>query len=292
MGGPESGSRWPDTLAVHNGADDNASGVAGLLELAQRLARSGDPLKRSIVIIAFDGEEMGLLGSKYFINNPLIDPKKIIAMFNFDMIGRLVADSGALVISGTGTAIESEQILKDHSGGLGYELKFSPEGYGASDQSSFYAENIPVFFFTTGAHEDYHTPDDDADRINYIGSKEVLDFAYNVIIDVDNRGQAITFREAGPKERPDYGRGFKVTLGIMPDFASTENNGLRVDGVRKGGPAEKGGILKGDVIITLNGKQVTNIYDYMNRLKELDRGQVISVDVLRKGVTVVLIIQL
>jgi len=292
MGGPGSGSRIPDTLAIHNGADDNASGVAGILALARKMSTQSIPFKRTVLFVAFDGEEMGLLGSKYFVNHSPVDPKQIKTMFNFDMIGRLKTDTRSLLIGGTGTGDSSEAILNKNVNGEGFELKFSPEGYGASDHSSFYARDIPVFFFTTGAHEDYHTPSDDADKINYPGEKEVLDFAYRVIREVGDRDQPLAFREAGPKERPDYGRGFKVTLGFMPDFTSTENNGLRVDAVRKDGPAYRGGLLKGDIITAVNGKSVSNIYDYMNRLKELDHGQTISVDVMRNGEKEVLIIQL
>jgi S1-C subfamily serine protease len=149
-----------------------------------------------------------------------------------------------------------------------------------------------VFFITSGAHEDYHMPQDDADRIHYEGSMQIVVFAYDLVMDIANRESPLTFQEAGPKEPPRYGRGFKVTLGIMPDFTATENTGLRVDAVRRGGPADRGGMLKGDVIVGLNGKTVTNIYDYMARLKELETGQVAAVEVIRNGEKQFLLIQL
>jgi hypothetical protein len=292
MGGPGSGSRFLDSLAIHNGADDNASGVAGILELASYLATERPLIKRSIVFVAFDGEELGLLGSRYFVSNPLIDMKKVMAMVNFDMIGRLKTDKPAVMIGGTGTSAESESILNSLDTGS-VRLTYSPEGYGASDHAAFYAENITVFFFTTGAHEDYHTPDDDWERINYDGEKEVLDIGRQLIIDLAERNEPLTFREAGPKQQEGRaGYRFKVTLGIMPDFTGSVQGGLGVGGVKKDGPAYKGGILKGDVITAIDGKQVNDIYDYMNRLKKLQPGQVISVDVLRNDQKVVLIIQL
>ena len=171
-------------------------------------------------------------------------------------------------------------------------LKYSPEGYGPSDQASFYAENIPVFFLTTGAHEDYHTPFDDAYKINYDGEKQVLDYTYLLSLKLINIPKALTFKEAGPKSNGGYGGTLKVTLGIMPDMASQDNNGLKADLVRKGGPAEKAGMLKGDIIVAVDGKPVKNIYEYMARLKQLQKGQLVSVDVMRNGQKVVLLVQL
>jgi aminopeptidase YwaD len=293
MGGPGSGSRFLDSLAIHNGADDNASGVGGILEIASYLSLEKVPLKRSIVFVAFDGEELGILGSRYFTDNPLIDLKKADAMINFDMIGRLKKEDPSIMVGGTGTSKESESILDSLNTG-GIKMSFSPEGFGPSDHASFYADNIPVFFFTTGAHEDYHTPDDDWQKINFKGEKNVLEIGKQLIIALANKDENLTFQEAGPKQQ-EGGRAayrFKVTLGIMPDFTSTVQGGLGVGGVKKDGPAFKGGMLKGDVITAIDGKQVNDIYEYMNRLKKLQPGQVISVDVLRQDKKVILIIQL
>lgn len=292
MGGPGSGSRMPDTTAIHNGADDNASGTVGVIALAEKYAATQPRPRRSIIFVAFTGEETGLLGSKYFVKNCPVDLKSIKAMFNLDMVGRLVKDSGSVMISGTGTSLEAMDIISKYDKGLPFALKYSPEGYGASDHSSFYLENIPVFFFTTGAHEDYHTPFDKREKINYTGEKEVLDFVYNLITDVSNRDKDLTFQEAGPKGSQARGARYKVTLGILPDFTGSDNKGLRVDGVKKDGPAFKGGMLKGDVIIAVNGKDVKNIYEYMDRLKGLEKGQTVNVDVMRGGKKLVLLIQL
>ncbi|PLX00002.1 MAG: hypothetical protein C0591_01945, partial [Marinilabiliales bacterium] len=233
FGGEGSGSRTPDTLAIHNGADDNASGTAGIIELAEKLSNNRDQLKRSIVIMAFGAEEMGLLGSQFFTSNALVDLKDVKAMFNFDMIGRLDTVDKGVMLAGTGTAVEFESWLVSYEEESDLAFNHSPEGYGASDHASFYASNVPVLFFTTGAHPDYHTPADDADKINYEGQKEILDYAYPLIINIANKDSNLTYQEAGPKERTGGAgrRGLKVKLGIMPDFTATENDGLGVGGV-------------------------------------------------------------
>lgn len=292
FGGPGSGSRMPDTVVVHNGADDNASGVAGLIEMAQKLYAEKNKLKRSVIFVAFSAEELGLLGSKYFAKNLPVKTTQIKAMVNFDMIGRLQTTDPYILISGTGTSAESENLLNELGKNTKILLKFSPEGYGASDHASFYAQNIPVFFFTTGAHEDYHTPFDDAERINYEGEKQVLDFAYMLISNLVNREKSLTFKESGPKSDAGRRTNLKVTLGIMPDFSGQSDKGLRADQVTNGGPAFKAGMLKGDLIVAIEGKPVKNIYEYMSRLKQLQKGQLISVDVLRDGKKVVLLVQL
>jgi aminopeptidase YwaD len=292
FGGPGSGSRMPDTVAVHHGADDNASGTAGVIELAQKISAYRAELKRSIIFIAFAAEEMGLLGSKEFTREPLIDLKKVSAMINLDMIGRMKPDEKSVTIGGTGTSSQSDSILTALAPNRSFEIKRSTEGYGPSDHASFYSENIPVFFFFTGVHEDYHTPKDVADKINYQGEKDVLDFVYDLAMVIDHMPKQLSFREAGAKTGERYSRNFKVTLGIIPDMASSENNGLGVDGVRKGGPAETGGIKKGDRIIAIDGQPVTNIYDYMTRLGKLKAGQITSVEVMRNGNKVIILVQL
>jgi aminopeptidase YwaD len=293
FGGPNSGSRMPDTNAVHNGADDNASGTALVLELAGKLASVKNQLKRSVIFVCFTGEEMGLLGSKYFVDHPPVDLKKIKAMFNFDMVGRFDKEKNSISVSGTGTSLEADSILKIYEKDLPFKVTHSPEGYGPSDHASFYASNIPVFFFTTGVHMDYHTPFDKAAKLDYDSEKKIGDYAYQVIMNVDRMNHDLTFREAGKKEGYNKsGRRLKVTLGIMPDFAGSETKGLRVDGVTKGGPADLGGMKKGDIITSVNGMKVGNIYEYMSRLGKLNQGQRISVEVLRDGKTEILIIQL
>lgn len=291
MGGPGSGSREPDTEAVHNGADDNASGVAGIIEIAEKIAADNDGLRRTIVVVAFGAEEMGLLGSKYFVEHPVIDMDKVVAMFNFDMIGRL-KEEGSIAIGGTGTSLETEDLLNQYLDHWDLKGSFSKEGFGPSDHAAFYAEDKPVFFISTGAHQDYHTPQDDVEFINFAGQKLVSDFSYDLIKEVANRDEVLTYQEAGSKVGAGERVRFKVTLGIVPDFTSTENNGLGVGGTRSGGPAEKAGMQKGDMIVAMDGMDVSNIYDYMARLKKFEPGQIITVDVMRDGEKVVLLVQL
>lgn len=289
MGGPGSGSRAVDTIAIHNGADDNASGVAAIIELAEKMVTEKKH-RRSIIFAAFGAEEMGLVGSKAFTQNPPVNLEKVDAMFNFDMVGRLDTVNNSLSIGGTKTARETEDILNELN--PGFHLAFSEEGVGPSDHASFYLQNIPVFFISTGAHSDYHTPNDDADLIHYEGLKKVVEYGLALVNEVTNRDQQLTFQEAGAKYQRSRGGRFKVTLGIMPDYAGMEKRGMRVDAVTKGKPADKGGMKKGDIIIAIDGKKVGNIYDYMNRLQTLEAGQTISVDVLRNNKETVLIIQL
>lgn len=289
MGGHGSGSRRPDTTAVHNGADDNASGIATIIEIAELLASKKAP-KRSILFVAFGAEEMGLLGSKYFVNNPLVDLNNIRFMANFDMVGRLDSAEKSVTISGTGTAEELEALLNKHIKNTGLKGAYSPGGFGASDHSSFYMERIPVLFFNTGVHQDYHTPADDIEKINTKGQKTVSDFATQVICEIANSAKKLTYKEQEQKQ--SQMANLKVTLGIMPGFGATDVKGLRVDGVRPGGPADNGGMKKGDVIVALDGKTVGDIYEYMKRLKELEPGDNITVDVMREGKRKVLIVQL
>jgi len=291
FGGVGSGSRMPDTIAVHHGADDNASGVCGIIELSKDITSTAKGFKRSLIVVAFSAEEMGLLGSRYFVKNLPVPKEKVVAMLNFDMIGRL-NEKQSISVGGTGTAKEWDSILNRFSAGSGLALALSPEGFGASDHASFYAENIPVLFFSTGAHADYHTPMDVWNKVNFQGMIQVLAFGDTLLTRLLNSTEKLTFQEAGPKERSGGRRGFKVTLGIMPDFTSTETDGLGVGGVTKGAPAERAGMLKGDKIVGLNGMPVTTIYDYMNRLKQLKPGQRVNVDVVRNGEKLVLIVDL
>lgn len=290
MGGPGSGSREPDTLVVHNGADDNASGVAAVMELARYFGGLKNNA-RSIIFVAFSAEEMGLLGSKYFVEYPPVPLKAIHTMVNFDMIGRMKEEK-KLMIGGSGTAKESEDLLHRLGKKRKFDLALSPEGYGASDHAAFYTRDIPVFFISTGAHSDYHTSRDDADLLDYAAMKQVVDFSLDLLAELSGPSPRLSFQEAGPKSRSGHGRGYKVTLGIMPDFTGSGSDGLQVDAVRPDGPGGVAGLKKGDVITALNGKSVGNIYDYMARLKGLEKGMSIPVDVLRDGKPLVLLVQL
>ncbi|MCF6366077.1 MAG: M20/M25/M40 family metallo-hydrolase [Bacteroidales bacterium] len=291
LGGKNSGSRMPDTVAVHNGADDNASGISSLLEIAEKFNDEKIKPERSILFIAFGAEEMGLLGSSYFVNNPPVNLSKVYTMVNLDMLGRLNAEKN-VTIAGTGTAKEFNEFLNKYKNETNLKLSYSPGGSGASDHSSFYRMNIPVLFFNTGAHEDYHTPFDDTEKINITGQEAVTKLIFNIIKDLSGRKEKLTFTETEMPQSRKSSRGLKVTLGIMPGFGDTSNKGLRVDGVTKGGPAETGGLKRGDVITALNGEKIANIYEYMEVLGKLEKGQRVMVDIIRNEKKQVLAVQL
>jgi hypothetical protein len=222
----------------------------------------------------------------------LIDLKKVNAMINLDMVGRL-QDSSSLQVGGAGTAEGLKELVKSLGDTNLISLTFSDEGYGPSDHSSFYGKNIPVLFYSTGAHLDYHTPSDTWDKINYTGIVEISNLIYNVAKNLANNPERLKFREAGPKVEVNRAMRRKgVTLGIMPDFAGNIKNGLRADFVTPGKPAALGGMKKGDIITSINGKTINNIQDYMFRMGQLKHGETISVEVLRNGKKEVLLIQL
>ena len=292
MGGPGSGSRALDTIGIHHGADDNASGVAMMIELAEKFAETKGSHKRSILCLSFSGEEEGLLGSKHFVDDPGIDLSKVNVMINMDMVGRL-NETNNLQIGGVGTAAGLKDIVYAKTDTSTVKLSLSEEGYGPSDHSSFYGKNIPVLFYFTGAHMDYHTPTDTWEKINYKGMVEISGMIFNLAEYLASDNSKLQFKEAGPKvESGGYPRRKGVALGIMPDFAGVIKNGLRADFVTPGKPAALGGMQKGDIIKVINGKTVNNIQDYMFRMGQLKHGQTISVEVLRNDKTVVLLIQL
>ena len=277
-GGSGSGSLAPDSAVVHNGADDNASGTAGILELAEKLSFNKKLLKRSIILMAYNAEEEGLLGSKYYVNNPTIDLSSVIAMINMDMIGRM--SDNKVTIGGTGTSPGFETLLNDVNEKNEMQLKMSPEGYGPSDHASFYINDVPVLFFFTGTHENYHKPSDDWEHINAKGEKQIVDLVYDLTIKLSSLDEKPAFTEAGPKEPTQTRRSFKVTFGVIPSYGSQEE-GMEIDGAKKEGPAGKAGMKKGDVIIEIGGKEIKNIYDYMYRLGELNPGDEVDVKIKR-----------
>jgi aminopeptidase YwaD len=294
LGGPGSGSRRPDSSAVHNGADDNASGVSGALEVIERIASKSSALKRSVIFMAFGAEEMGLIGSKYFTNNALIDLSKIKLMINMDMIGRMKDDKTGLTIGGTGTATGLDTLIKDLAIENNLLIRTTKGGYGPSDHASFYTNDISVLFFFTGVTDEYHTPHDDIETINIAGEKIIADFVFDLAVELANKDVFPSFQQAGPKANEQTGnRKFKVTLGIIPEYAGNSDvMGLKVDGVVSGKPAAHAGMDKGDIIIAMDGKSVKDIYEYMNRLSDFKVGQRISVDVMRGNEKVILIVEL
>lgn len=290
MGGAS--SRVPDTVAIHHGADDNASGVSLMIELAEKLAATKGSHKRSVIFIAFSGEEKGLLGSKHFTENPLADLTRVNAMLNLDMVGRL-RDDNSLQIGGVGTAEGLRDSVLATSDTNRVRITIMNEGYGPSDHSSFYGKDIPVLFYSTGAHLDYHTPYDTWDKINYEGMVSISEHLYRITTSLAGMPGRLRFTEAGPKTGTSVSmRRGGVTLGIMPDFAGNVKNGLRADFVTEGKPAALGGMKKGDIITSINGKTVNNIEDYMFRMNQVKHGEIISVEILRNNKKELLLIQL
>jgi hypothetical protein len=212
-------------------------------------------------------------------------------MINLDMVGRLDTSRG-LQVSGTGTSLEADSLVRLANKITNFKLRISPEGFGPSDHASFYGKDIPVFFITTGAHEDYHTPFDDVEDINFQGLNQITGFAFSLAEKIANHPSGLHFREAGPKTSTSAARRFKVTLGFMPDFSNDTTDGVGVEFVTKGKPADLGGIKKGDIITAINGLAVHNIYDYMYRLSKLSAGETVSVEIRRKDAKEVLLIQL
>ncbi len=288
MGGQGSSSRMPDTVAIHYGADDNASGVAAILEIAEKFSR----LKpgRSIIFTTFGAEEKGLIGSNYFTSNSPVPLDKIELMLNVDMVGRL-SDS-SLQVSGVGTAPEFKSIFQETEKHSPFRFSLSEAGYGPSDHASFYARDKPVLFFSTGAHQDYHTPNDKADSINIEGLKDITSYISELALYFSNLESGLTFQEAGPKESTSGRYRGKVTLGIMPDVSGTGNEGLKVLAVTTGKPAATAGMKKGDLITAIDGKPVGNIQDYMFRLGHLKPGDRAMVTILRNGDKLELLVQL
>lgn len=276
--GGEGSSLMPDTVAIHNGADDNASGVAGILELAEYFGAYENRPARSLMFAAFNAEEKGSLGSKYLTENFPYDLKNVVAMVNLDMVGRLTEKK--LNIGGTGTSPVFPGLLDTVNSDYDFAIKKSPDGYGPSDHANFYTKDIPVLFFFTGTHNDYHKPGDDTETLNIDGEALLVRYIYDIVNDLGNTLNRPDFSEAGPKENTAARASFKVTLGIIPSYAS-QAEGLEIDGTRRGGPAENAGMLKGDIIIAIDGKEIKNIYDYMYRLAELSSGQIVIVTVVR-----------
>ncbi|KXN98023.1 peptidase M28 [Aequorivita aquimaris] len=274
MGGE--GSLYREGKAIHNGADDNASGVAMMLHLADSLQKKGSPKNNNYLFIAFSGEEEGLLGSNYFVKNPTIDTKKVTYMLNMDMVGRLNSEN-TLAVYGVGTS----PIFKQAVNANARELKIAENesGVGPSDHTSFYLANIPVLHFFTGQHEDYHKPSDDAEKVNFEGMKIVSNYIFSIIKDLDNQPK-LPFKKT--KNESEVVPEFKVTLGVVPDYLFS-GKGMRIDGVSEDKPAQKAGLQKGDIVVKMGDFEVTDMMSYMKSLSKFEKGQTAKVTIERGG---------
>jgi Zn-dependent M28 family amino/carboxypeptidase len=310
-GGEGSGSLAPRSGEIHHGADDNASGTAGMIELARVFSAQKPRLKRTLVFIGFGGEEEGLLGSNYFVNHPLVPLANTVAMINMDMIGRM--KDRKLSVGGIGTAQEWRELVRqantaesmavtvnsssplpkgvpivvsangrtimttDPNGA--FELTLTEDGYGPSDHSSFYTKQIPVLFFFTGTHSDYHKPSDTFDKINYNDEARILKLVARIVRDIDSAPKRVSFTTAKSDAQPRTG-GFRVYLGTIPNYADS-TTGLLLDGVRDDSPAAKAGLKAGDRIVKIGTREVKNVYDYTYALGEMKAGQEYTVEVVR-----------
>jgi aminopeptidase YwaD len=287
MGGEGSGSLNPDTIAIHHGADDNASGTAGILELAQYLSSQSPKFKRSLLFIAFTGEELGVLGSDYYVKHPYFTLDKTIAMLNMDMIGRM--KDSILVVEGMGTSPDFEKLVKSENKDS-LTLRLKPDGFGPSDQASFYKKDLPVMFFFTNLHSDYHKPSDTWEKINYAGEQKVVEMAARIAEDIANDAKRPAFTKvitSNPMGQSGDRQGARVSLGIIPDFAG-DTPGMKISGTRPGSPAEKAGLKADDVIIKFGGKEIKNIYDFTYMLGQFKPGDEVEVVVNRANQEVVL----
>ncbi|MBS1795475.1 MAG: M20/M25/M40 family metallo-hydrolase [Acidobacteria bacterium] len=293
------GSLAVNSTEVHHGADDNASGTAALLEMARIFAKEKKN-KRTIIFISFGGEEEGLLGSKYYVNNPVFPLDKTVAMLNMDMVGRLNEDK--LTVGGIGTAAEWKDLVTKKNEVIPpvygdskkndftppsketvyrFNLQLSEDGFGPSDHSSFYGKQIPVLFFFTGTHNDYHKPSDTADKINYAGIVKVVDYVADIARYVDGyMPKRPTYTVAKSSGQGEGRRSFSVTIGVIPGYGDA-TDGMLLDGVRDGGPAALAGLKAGDKIVKFNGKEVRNVQDYMFVLGDLKPDTEYEIEVLR-----------
>lgn len=279
------GSLDVNSNEIHHGADDNASGVSAMLELASRFAKEKNN-KRTLIFIAFGGEEEGLLGSKFYVNNPVFPLDKTVAMINMDMVGRL--NENKLTIGGIGTASEWKILVeksnspniptkaeleyvmaKQGSKQLFFSLQLNEDGFGPSDHSSFYGKQIPVLFFFTGTHSDYHKPSDTFDKINYDGLIRITNYVDKIVRSIDENSTKPTYtvaKSSGMMGGESRG-GFNISLGTVPSYSEGDNTGLLLDGVRDNSPAAKAGIKAGDKIIRLAGVDIKNISDYVSVIR-------------------------
>jgi hypothetical protein len=275
--GDEKHSTYRGPKAIHNGADDNASGVAAMIEIA-RMLKTSDLKGNNYLFIAFSGEELGLYGSKWFVEHPTFDLGTCNYMLNFDMVGRVDSVTQTLVVNGVGTSpVWKDAVEKIHTP---LHIKTTESGVGPSDHTSFYLKNIPVLFFFSGQHKDYHKPTDDEEKINYAGMENAVAYAMDLLKQLDNKGKLL-FTKTKDDNNENTPK-FKVTLGVMPDY-TYDGEGMRIDGVTDGKPASKAGLLQGDVVVQLGDIKVTDMTSYMKALSKFSKGDSTKVKIKRNN---------
>ena len=272
------GSAAPGVTEIHNGADDNGSGTAVLIEIARDLASRTTKLPRRIVFVAFTGEERGLIGSARYVRNPLVPLDKTVAMLNLDMVGRLQDEK--LIVHGTGTAGEFDALVDRFGKEYGFQITKKPGGFGPSDHSSFYAAKVPVLFFFTGSHKDYHRPTDDVDKLNVGGMRRIGDMVGEITVALAQAGERPHYVEVKGGNETLGGGGDRPYFGSIPDFSQDEP-GYALTGVTKGGPAERGGIKAGDIIVEFGDSKIGNLEDFDSALRKYKAGDKVPVVVKR-----------
>ncbi|MDP5169580.1 MAG: M20/M25/M40 family metallo-hydrolase [Bacteroidia bacterium] len=275
------GSRAPGDSSIHNGADDNASGVAALIEIATQL-KASEANKNNYLFLAFSGEELGLYGSKHFVNAPTLGLDQINYMINLDMVGRLNEEK-VLAVNGAGTS-PSWKTTFETMNVQGLTLKLSDSGVGPSDHTSFYLKEIPVLHLFTGQHQDYHKPADDSELINFEGIQTISDFVVELVQKLNKAGK-LEYEKTKDEQQGREAARYKVSLGVMPDYVSN-GEGMRIDAVLDGRPAQAAGLLDGDVIIKIGDKDVADVYGYMEALGNYSKGDETTVIVKRGEETV------
>ncbi|HET9229010.1 MAG TPA: M28 family peptidase, partial [Thermoanaerobaculia bacterium] len=271
----------PDARETHNGADDNASGTAALLEVARLLAERRDSLRRDVYLIAFSGEEMGVLGSTAFTRNPTAELKteNLVAMLNMDMVGRLRGN--ALSVLGADSAEGWREVVNPLCEKAGLACSLGGDGYGPSDQYPFYAAGVPVLHFFTGTHEDYHKPTDDFDKVNGEGGVRVASLVAEVTESLAGRAERLAYKSLpAPAPRGDT-RSMGASLGTVPDYAGDGRPGVLLSGVRAGSAAEQAGLQRGDLLVELGGTPIRDIHDFMYVLRRAKPGEKTAAVVLR-----------
>jgi hypothetical protein len=280
-GGSSSLAKAGEEGQIHCGADDNASGVATVMELAAAQTSSKSPVRRGIIFALWSGEENGLLGSAAFAEKPPVPLEKIVACINFDMVGRLRENK--LSMQGVGSSKLWRKLLEKRNVAAGFNLAMQDDPYLPTDVTSFYPKRVPVLNFFTGAHDDYHRPTDTPDKLDYPGMERIAKFAQQIVLDVANGVERPDYSRV---ERSDKGGGARETLraylGTIPDYTQ-EVKGVKLSGVRAGSPAEKGGLQGGDIIVEFAGQKIANIYDYTYSLDAVKIGLPVKIVVEREG---------